>query len=80
MDIERKEDVAPNGFPEFDPGGVVEIFKKGVSQGLYLMCDGGVNNNKAACRLVTGVPWSTNGKIFEGADYAIEIKGKFVEE
>ena len=83
MKIERKsnQQSMTGQFPEWRGGKVVEIFQYGVSHGLYMMCCvTGIPQPQVLISLGSGCPWSLNGGPFHKADYAIEVKGKFVEE
>ena len=83
MKIERKnsEESMIGQFPEWEGGKVVEIFQDGKSCGLFMMCN--THNYAQAMTLFSledGYPWSSSNGPFDGADYAIEVTGKFVEE
>lgn len=85
MKIERKnsQESMTGQFPQWRDGKVVEIFQYGVSHGLYMMCHvgvGGTTQGQILFSLGSGCPWSISGGPFDKADYAIEVKGKFVEE
>ena len=83
MKIERKSNQANmiGQFPEWRGGKVVEIFQGGRSHGLYMMCCvTGIPQPQALISLERGEVWSSSDGPFHKADYAIEVKGKFVEE
>ena len=81
MKVKRKsnQESMIGQFPEWRDSKVVEIFKDGVSHGLYMMCR--FPEGRALVCLESGTPWSGfYYPDFDKADYAIEVKGKFVEE
>ena len=84
MKIERKsnQENMSGQFPEWENGKVVEIFQDGgVSCGLYIMSriSSGFEG-QVLISLARGTVWSVDNGPFDGVDYAIEVKGKFVEE
>ena len=83
MKIERKsnQESMTGQFPEWRNGKVVEIFQYGKSHGLYMMCSvTGMPQPQVLISLEGGYVWSSSSGPFHKADYAIEVKGKFVEE
>ena len=83
MKIERKSNqVSITGqFPEWRSGKIVEIFQYGKSRGLYMMCYvTGIPHPQVLISLERGSVWSIDCTPFDEADYAVEVKGKFVEE
>ena len=83
MKIERKnnQESMIGQFPEWEHGKVIEVFKHGGSCGLYMMCYvAGIPYPQVLISLERGGVWSIDCPPFDKADYAIEVKGKFVEE
>ena len=83
MKIERKsnQEGMIGQFPEWKGSKVVEIFQDGESHGLFMMCNTHLYSQAMTLfSLENGCPWSCADGPFDGADYAIEVKGKFVEE
>jgi hypothetical protein len=79
MEIVRKSaEVKKCEFPTWKRGKVVEVFHDDESRGLYIMAYAGYD---VLISLSVGNYWSPDvGNPFDGADYAIEVTGKFVEE
>lgn len=83
MKIERKnnQESKPDQFPKWEGGKVVEVFQDGRSYGLYMMCHtSNYSQDQTLFSLEDGGSWSSSNGAFDKADYAIEVKGKFVEE
>ena len=82
MKIERKKNEMIGKFPEWVDSNIVEIFQDGSSRGLYMMSrPPHPPLGYALISLENGRSWSYNTENpFCDADYAIEVKGKFVEE
>ena len=84
MKIKRKinQESMIGQFPEWwEFGKVVELFTESHSCGLYMMCYvRDVPGGKVLISLENGSAWNLDSGPFDGADYAIEVKGEFVEE